>query len=390
MLNFPEYAVKCIKKLEENGFEAYLVGGCVRDGLIGVDIHDVDITTSALPDQIEALFEKTIPTGIEHGTITVITDDGSIEITTFRWEDNYQDSRHPESVTFVRDIKKDLSRRDFTINAMAYNQNTGLIDVFGGVDDLNGRIIATVGDPATRFKEDALRIMRAFRFSSSLGFDIEKNTLKAALEHSHLLCNISGERIYSELCKLSCGKNTESIIPLLNTKALLPFGIGLPKYSKDKFTSLSSEVFNNSTKTAILIMLTEYDLKLIKSMLHADNVLIHKLTVMEAFGGLEVPTNKFELKRILSSLKNDEISVYFDYMRFFKKEYIRSLDMLYKEIRQNHEPFRISELAIDGRCLLNYGIVGKEVGEKLNTALNAVMLEPSLNTKENLLKYLKL
>ena len=189
MFKIPKKIEYVLKTLNKNGFEAFIVGGCVRDMLLGKTPSDFDITTSALPTDIEHLFEKTVPTGIKHGTVTVIIDNSPIEVTTFRCDGDYNDNRHPEKIEFVSDIKEDLARRDFTVNALAYNEAVGLVDFYNGQDDLRNKILKAVGNPNKRFEEDALRILRLFRFSSVLDFSIEENTLNAALAKGHLLKN---------------------------------------------------------------------------------------------------------------------------------------------------------------------------------------------------------
>lgn len=210
----PNYILKAMGRLEQGGFEAYAVGGCVRDSLLGSKPHDWDMTTSATPEQTIAVFKgfRTIPTGLKHGTVTVIIDSHPIEITTMRVDGAYSDNRHPEKVSFTKKIEEDLSRRDFTVNAMAYNPKTGIVDPYGGRDDLKNRTIRCVGNADTRFGEDALRILRAIRFACVLGFDIEKETSESVIRNRALLSNISSERIRVELIKLLCGKNVEKIL----------------------------------------------------------------------------------------------------------------------------------------------------------------------------------
>ena len=201
-INIPTKVKMIIDKYYESGFEAFMVGGCVRDALLGRAPEDYDITTSALPNITESLFKKTIPTGIQHGTVTVIIEGENYEVTTYRTEGRYLDNRHPSDVQFVTNIKEDLARRDFTINAFAYNDKAGLIDYFNGFEDLNNQIIRAVGDADKRFQEDALRMLRAIRFSCQLGFSIEPSTLKAIKTNAKLIKNISMERIRDEFCKI--------------------------------------------------------------------------------------------------------------------------------------------------------------------------------------------
>lgn len=197
MFEIPQKIRFVMEKLTLFGHKAYIVGGCVRDILMNKIPADYDIATSATPKEVISIFEKTVPTGLKHGTVTVLIDSQPIEVTTFRTETEYTDNRHPENVEFVSDITQDLSRRDFTINAMAYNPTAGIIDCYGGKADIENKLLRCVGNAEMRFTEDALRILRLFRFASTLNFEIEKNTLNAALKKAYLLQNISRERIFA-------------------------------------------------------------------------------------------------------------------------------------------------------------------------------------------------
>ena len=212
-------AINILEKFNEAGYEAYFVGGCVRDYLLNDDFSDIDITTNALPDEVKKIFRKSIDTGIQHGTVTILINGDSFEVTTFRTEDDYIDHRTPEKVEFVSDLKEDLDRRDFTINAMALDSKGELYDYHCGEKDLRNKIIKTVNNPNERFFEDALRMLRAFRFSSKLGFEIEENTLKAIKNNAELIKFVSIERIVNEFRKLLTGKgNKRSLELLLDSK----------------------------------------------------------------------------------------------------------------------------------------------------------------------------
>ena len=240
----PEHVELIIKTLEEAGFEAYAVGGCVRDSLLGREPEDWDITTSALPAEIKETFRRTVDTGIEHGTVTVMMKNASgglsgYEVTTYRVDGEYRDSRHPDHVEFTASLEEDLKRRDFTINAMAWRPSTGLTDLFGGPEDLERRTIRTVGLPDERFNEDALRILRAVRFAAQIGFTIEEETLSAICRHAERLSHISRERIYAELTKLLCGKYPERAA-LLKRTGMLPFmAEGLEQADGNALTAFS-------------------------------------------------------------------------------------------------------------------------------------------------------
>lgn len=213
-MDMPKNVDTAINLLQSAGFEAYAVGGCVRDSLLGKTPNDWDITTSAKPEDMKSVFINfhCIDTGIKHGTVTVVIDGEPLEITTFRLDGEYEDNRHPKSVTFTSNLGADLGRRDFTVNAMAYSKMTGTVDLFGGENDLKNKIIRCVGDPDRRFNEDALRILRALRFASALDFEIEEKTAQSLLKNCALLGNISEERIAKELLKLVCGKGAKRIL----------------------------------------------------------------------------------------------------------------------------------------------------------------------------------
>ena len=202
-------AIEIIEKIELNGFEAYFVGGCVRDSLLQMDIKDIDIATSASPEQVQAMFDKVIPVGLEHGTVVVVHKGVAYEVTTFRQDGEYTDQRHPDEVIFVKDIKEDLKRRDFTINSLALNSNGELIDLFGGREDLENKLIRTVGNPDDRFYEDPLRIIRALRFSSQLGFDIDENTLKSMKKLKQEIETVAVERLTNEFTRFFQGPFVE-------------------------------------------------------------------------------------------------------------------------------------------------------------------------------------
>lgn len=219
-------AIDILKRFNQNGYEAYFVGGCVRDYLLGEDFSDIDITTNALPDEVKKVFRRSIDTGIQHGTVTILVNGDSYEVTTFRTEEDYANHRSPEKVEFVSNLREDLDRRDFTINAMALDYNGKLFDYHNGDNDLSSKIIRTVNNPNERFYEDALRMLRAFRFSSKLGFEIENNTLDAIKKNAELIKFVSIERIVNEFKKLLAGKgNLKSLELLIDSKlnSYIPF-----------------------------------------------------------------------------------------------------------------------------------------------------------------------
>ena len=230
-----------LNRLADSGHEAYLVGGCVRDFLLGKAPDDFDVTTSALPEETMAVFasDRVVGTGLRHGTVTVLHGGVSVEITTYRTEGAYSDGRHPDSVAFTRSLTEDLRRRDFTVNAMAMDAHCRIEDPFGGREDLNARLLRAVGDPETRFSEDALRILRAFRFAAKLGFKIEPKTLQAAFELAERLQMVSRERIFAELCKLLCAPHAASALLSMTDGGVLDCIFASPAINRRAFSYLA-------------------------------------------------------------------------------------------------------------------------------------------------------
>lgn len=379
----PEEVKKILSVLEYKGFKAYIVGGCVRDILMKKTPHDYDIATSASPEQIKSLFNKTADTGIKHGTVTVIENGIPFEVTTFRTESGYSDLRRPDKVYFVKDIKEDLSRRDFTMNAIACSLNGEITDPFGGQTDIKNKVIKTVGNPNKRFSEDALRILRLFRFSSALDFLPENNTLIAALELSNELKKISTERIVSELKKTVCSDFPENSEPLLNIKALSFLGIeNCPRLNKLKLLRNNPELrmfaflkesSQNAAQTAKNLKLSRKETDKISDLLYIEKNLKSE--------------NKINIKEIMSKLKNPEtFDDYADYAKFFTAFNGEKLKADYLEIIKNKEPYKISDLAVDGSVISAFGISGKEVGAELERLLKIVIVNPEQNKKELLLK----
>ena len=368
MLKIPENISFAIDRLTQNGYEAYIVGGCVRDSLLGITPSDFDITTSAKPEEIISLFEKTIPTGIAHGTVTVMIENEPIEITTFRTEGKYNDSRHPENVEFVTDLKKDLSRRDFTVNALAFSEKTGLVDLFGGIEDLEKKILKAVGNPRERFREDALRILRLFRFSSQLEFSIEENTLNAALELKDGLKNISRERIFVELKKAVYGKNPKAISPLINSGALSFLGI-------DKAPDFYERTPNPELRLFSFLKDAKDPIKVLKE-LKTSNREIDNLNKLLKLSTLEINT-KSEIKNALFLTDEASVRSYF--------EYTDQDTHLLDEIIENQEPYLISHLDISGDDLKALGFKNKEIGNRLELLRQAVVKNPENNKKETLI-----
>lgn len=440
-INIPNNVQFIIDTFYSNNYEAFMVGGCVRDALLGLSPKDYDITTSALPNITETLFEKTIPTGIKHGTITVVISNENLEVTTYRTEGQYLDNRRPESVDFVSDIKEDLSRRDFTINALAYNNKIGLIDYFNGIQDLNDKVIKAVGNPSKRFQEDALRMLRAIRFSCQLGFEIEENTFIALKENYNLIANISMERIRDELCKIMISDNPCHGLNLLKETGILK--IVLPEinelvnytpmcnnHNRDVFKHTLNVISNTHNDLILRLSALFHDVgklhtltqmpnghcyfpghapkgaemcKPILSRMKFDNNTIEKISLL-IYDHLVLDVNNMpsdgDIKRLLSRVKPENIFTLFDLQRadinslwdpipFLKKvDYISDKVTLFI---QNKEPLYIKDLAITGSDLIKELNIkpGKLIGELLAALIQQVIDDPSLNNKETLIKISK-
>ena len=436
----PDDAKRIIDILAQSSYSAYAVGGCVRDAIMGRKVSDYDITTSAPPMQVEEVLEqngiKYVETGLKHGTITAVIDHKPYEITTFRTDGKYSDNRHPESVSFVTDVKDDLSRRDFTINAIAYNDNEGYVDLFGGREDIDKRIIRTVGDADKRFQEDALRIMRALRFSSQLGFSIEENTEKAIFANKHLLENIANERIYSELIKILIGDNCEDV--LLKYREVIAVVIpelrpsfDFPQHNKWHLY----DVYTHSVKSVALIPKKDY--MRLAMLLHDIGKPQCKTTDEDGcdhfYSHAQIGAEKAEtiLKRLRVSndIRNNAVTLIenhsnylshktstikrrmrvlgeeliFDFIDFqiadlkshnpkYANKEIRALEeirQITNEIINSKEAFSIKELDINGYDLMALGFEGKEISEVLEKLLEEVIANPEKNKKEILIRVTK-
>ncbi len=379
----PKKVKDCISTIEKAGYEAFCVGGAVRDLLMGITPFDFDVATNCPPEITVTLFERTVPTGIKHGTVTVICDEMPIEVTTYRTETGYADSRHPDSVNFVNSIKDDLSRRDFTVNAIAYNDKTGIYDPFNGYDDIKNKTLRTVGNPIKRFGEDGLRIMRLFRFASQLGFSIADSTKKGAEKQLYLLEKISVERIFNELCKLLTGKYIEKSRELFSLGGL-EF-LGLPACDTTMLRLLPRD---RSLRFAALILLASADTNLLQT-LKADNSLKYDVqTLLSLYNG-DFPKTRAEIKNLLNSSDEENLKRYFLLYGLLKNtDCTKSIKTLY-EILENCEPYRICDLAVNGDDIRALGINGCEVGKTLELLRKKVCEDPSLNRKDRLILLIK-
>lgn len=437
-IQLPEKVQIIIQTLQENGHEAYAVGGCVRDSVLGRVPDDWDITTSATPMETKKLFPRTFDTGIEHGTITVLIDKDAFEVTTYRVDGKYEDSRHPKEVTFTRCLKEDLLRRDFTINAMAYNDKEGLVDIFGGIQDLQNKIIRCVGDAEARFGEDALRILRAVRFAAQLGFEIEQETQRGITKLAKNLENISAERIQVELIKMLVSPNpsmmrtayelgiTKVIMPefdkMMQTEQESPhhiYSVGehtlhsMHMIRADKvlrLTMLLHDVAKPKSKTIDengVAHFYRHDLegfamaKTILKRLKFDNDTLGTVTKLVQFHDYRMPAEPKNVRKAMNKIGKDLFPSYLEirkadllaqseYQREEKMQNVLDIERCYYEILDKEECVSLKELAVSGSDLIADGMQpGKELGATLNALLEIVIEHPEYNTKETLLKLRK-
>jgi len=379
---FPKSIIELISTLEDAGHQAYAVGGAVRDALIGLPAHDWDIACSALPKEVLALFgDRAIATGLKHGTVTVKTGSASIEVTTFRTDGQYLDSRRPESVRFVTSIEEDLARRDFTINAIAASVRGKIIDPFGGQDDIAARLIRCVGDASLRFKEDALRMFRAIRFKAKLGFDIEESTMTAIRANASIANALAVDRIFSELDRaLVCGDMLAFNIML--TTSLLSF-LGVEPRCVD-FSSLAALPCNRHYRWVgfcHILFETKDKSDCFLARLRADNLV--RGLVNDSFDIMSTcPQDKISWKRLLSNfgVTSCKCAVY-----IMSTESQALLD----EILQSGDCYSLANLAVSGKDLIRLGFEGEMIGKVLNRLLDYVIIFPEYNNKEKLLEMAK-
>lgn len=369
----------CINELENHGFECFCVGGAVRDSILGQIPDDFDIATNALPSEVTKIFEKTIPTGIKHGTVTVIINNTPIEVTTYRTDGKYTDNRAPDSVTFVGSINDDLSRRDFTVNAICYNPKTLIYDPLNGIDDLKNKLIRSVGDPYLRFNEDALRILRAFRFSAQLNFRIEENTKTAALKLNSLLKNISVERIFVELKKGITSNNPERLTPLLLSGALEFLNIPRVEITDE----IKSAPNNFAYRFALFSKISHVDFKEALNSFKSDNETIKKTEAYFNLLSFSDNFDRYTIKKLLNHYGIDTVN------EFFKLNNNKTALEILTNILRNNEPYCLAMLNINGNELKKLGIEGEEIGITLEKLLDTCIKEPSYNTLEKLIKLLK-
>lgn len=439
----PKNVNNIIDTLYSNGYEAFVVGGCVRDSILGKNPNDFDVTTNAKPLKVKEIFEKVgckvIDTGLQHGTVTIVIEKENFEVTTYRIEGEYLDNRRPSEVFFTNELKEDLKRRDFTINALAYNNKFGTIDYFSGKEDLQNKIIRAIGEKEKRFEEDGLRMLRAVRFEAQLGFEIEKETLEAIKVNSILLKNISAERIRDEFIKIlissSPSKGIRRLLDLNLLQYIIPelletvnFDQRSRYHDKDVFNHTMMVLDNVENNLEIRLAALLHDIakpktftmdkkgghfyfhevegekmaKDILKKLRFDNSSIEKVSLLIR-NHMRVPgiTSKAKLKKYIVDIGEDNLNALFNLMRadrisshptYAKYEDIDELNRACNSILEHNEPMRIKDLNINGNDLIEIGVEkGKKVGEILNLLLQDVLENPKLNEREYLMeKSLKL
>ena len=382
MFLLPDYVKFALNTLKRNGFNAYIVGGAVRDLLLNKKPDDFDITTNALPEEVIAIFDKTIPTGIKHGTVTVLIENKSIEITTFRTDGKYSDHRSPENVQFTKTIIEDLSRRDFTVNAIAYNEDDGIIDNYGGEKDIKNRIIRAVGNPEKRFTEDALRILRAYRFAAVLNFEIEKKTLYGISKTAYLLSSISAERVFTELIKTLLSDNPQIIEGLIRFE-----GLRFLEIEKIKNPNLLRKLPKNKfLRFFAFCYLCNIDSLSMCQLLKTDNVFKKHCKNLSLLLKYKLPQSKTDLKLMLKDFDEASVLEYIQLINVLFNIDGKALTTYYNEIFDNNEPYKISQLNINGDEIISLGYKNETVGKVLNSLIDKVIENPYLNTKEELKK----
>ncbi len=437
-IEIPNQVEFIISELEAHGHQAFAVGGCVRDSVLKKEPNDWDITTSALPHEVKGLFHRTIDTGILHGTVTVLLAGVGYEVTTFRIDGEYEDNRRPKSVSYTSDLAKDLERRDFTINAMAYSKKEGLIDLYGGLLDIKDKVIRCVGDPYQRFEEDALRILRAVRFAAQLGYGIDAETKKAAFTLSPNLLTISKERINNELDKLLLSNNpqmfevcyelgiTTYIMPWFDKMMLTEQNTPYHKYSVGKHTlkvmenvpnnhylrwaALLHDVAKPEVKTTDSNNRDHFKTHAIKGEKMAEKIMkelrfdkktIRTVSKLILNHQIDIENNSYSVRKSVNIIGKD---IYPLFIELRKADTLAKSQMAitkamplckfieteYENIINNNHCTSISELDITGKDIKDLGYQpGQEIGEKLTFLLEEVLKMPELNKKETLIELLK-
>ena len=398
IIDLPKNVENIIERLKEHGFEGFAVGGCVRDSLLKKIPTDWDITTDALPEDMKKIFKKTFDTGIAHGTVTVLMDGVGYELTTYRIDGNYSDGRHPDSVSFSKNLSEDLCRRDFTINAMAYSNKKGIVDLFDGRKDLQNGIIRAVGDAKKRFDEDALRMLRAVRFAAQLGFKIDDDTFEAIKEKAKLLSKVSKERIFVELNKSLCGEFAQNI--------KMVYTSGLYRYIGKEFAKLNKNIYDfyprkfpNKKHMYWAVFLENIEnaeaVKKILFELKSDNATRNNTYLLVKELKNPLPSSDEDIRWSLHRIGADLFCDYIEILKSDKKnvdilDKIDTIENRYSLILKENHAYEISMLDITGKDLMDIGISkGPKIGEVLEFLLKKVIENPLNNEKSSLLRLAK-
>ena len=393
----PSYITPILNTLGDAGYEAYLVGGCVRDAALGKIPNDYDITTNARPEDMKRVFAgwRVIETGLKHGTLTVLSDGECVEVTTYRIDGEYADNRHPTEVSFTDDITLDLSRRDFTVNAMAYNPKLGLCDPFGGMAHLAERRIVCVGDAAARFREDGLRILRALRFASVLDFEIDEATTRAVFELKDLLRGISKERVFVELSKLICGKGCAEILQAFGGVLEL-CGNGVSEVDFRAAAGITDSLPDDSVARLAYLCRVSADRIGADAKSHAmaymrslktSTAAAKRCSLLADATGDEFPGDEIAVKRLMGRLSGDDILTYARLRGTYTGDTHaeRRFTETYRAVADTDPCVAVSQLAIGGNDVMTLaGIRGKEVGNTLSALLEEVITGKTENTAEAL------
>ena len=433
-MRIPKNAETIIRELMAHGFEAFAVGGCVRDSILGREPGDWDITTSAKPEQVKQIFHRTVDTGIEHGTVTVLMDKEAYEVTTYRVDGEYEDHRHPKEVTFTASLEEDLKRRDFTINAMAYNPETGLVDIFEGIQDLNRKVIRCVGNPGERFDEDALRILRAIRFSAQLGFEIDDATKDAMTERADTLKDVSAERIRVELVKLLISNHPEKMKEACRlglTRVVLPEYdriVGIAQhtpnhlYDVEEHTIRAMQHIDAEPVLRLTMLLHDFGKPIVKKhdegrdifykhpevsadlsrtilkRLKFDNYTLERVTRLVKWHGLKYLPNEISVRRAMNRVGKDLFEDFIKVQRADvlakhpkviegKLALLEQKEKIYRQIVERGDCFEVKTLAVNGKDLIQAGIKpGPLLGAVLDRLVELVIDDQNLNTKDRLIQ----
>ena len=395
--SFSKASVTVLERLEDSGYKAYLVGGCLRDMMMGRQPHDFDIATSAEPETVMSIFSdfEVIPTGIKHGTVTVMIDGEPIEITTFRKDSDYSDGRRPDSITFTDKIEDDLSRRDFTINAMAFGLDGEIVDPFGGKSDIKSRVIRTVGSAEERFSEDGLRILRAIRFASVLGFAIERETKEAIHKLSRMLDKVSFERVFSEMSKITLSEKPS--VQFREFKDV--FSRVAPEFDKIKdFEHTLATVDRVEPEvalrfTALLHTLGEEQAESVLRKLKSDGVTIQKVTKLVRFFDTDIDSSKVAVKKLMSEMGESD---FFSLIKLKiadepeKTVELEKVKQIAERVIADKECFKLKDMAVKGDDLIKSGIaMGPEIGKTLSMLLDRVISEEVANDKDSLMQIIR-